>query len=291
MHGLSFIAKLSNNTIVVIDALSADEYQNGLAVFNELQDLKTMDTPQILRVCVATKRDLERVFAQLASECSASGVRPIIHFEAHGSHGGIELRRSSAMEFVPWTELVPLLRRVNQACDYNLGVFMATCDGYTALKGIAIRHAAPYQFLLAPKTVVSAGLMRKVAISFYRELSASGNITKAFEISNENKLFALFLAEQFLAVIYARVLKAQSIGRKAQQARTEQLISMVPQLTQTPEGLRRTRKLAREFAKPDPKRFRAIQERFLPGGCGFDFESLVAFVRGANEVALNRKRN
>ncbi|QYF33924.1 hypothetical protein HZS91_00564 [Xanthomonas citri pv. citri] len=289
MHGLSFIAKLSNNTIVVIDALSADEYQNGLAVFNELQDLKTMNTPQILRVCVATKRDLEGVFAQLASECSASGVRPIIHFEAHGSHGGIELRRSSTMEFVPWTELVPLLRRVNQACDYNLGVFMAACDGYTALKGIAIRHAAPYQFLLAPKTVVSAGLMRKVAISFYRELNVSANITNAFEVAAADEPFTLFLAEQFLAVTYAAVLKKQNIGKKAKQARTEQLTSMVPHLTQTPEGLRRTRELAREFTKPDPERFRAIQDCFLPGGCGFDFKSLVAFVREANEASRNRK--
>jgi hypothetical protein len=290
MQGLNFVAKLRNNTIVVIDALSPDEYQNGLAVFNELQDIKTPDSPQIRRVCVATRRGLEGVLAQLTSECSASGLRPIIHFEAHGSHGGIELRRSSAAEFAPWTDLVPLLRRVNQACEYNLGVFMAACDGYTALKGIAIRHAAPYQFLLAPKTLVSADLMRKVAISFYRELNASANITKAFEVAAADEPFTLFLAEQFLAVAYARVLKAQSIGRKTQQARTEQLISMVPHLTQTSEGLRRTRELAREFAKPDPERFRAIQERFLPGGCGFDFESLVAFVREANEASRNRKK-
>lgn len=80
--------------------------------------------------------------------------------------------------------------------------------------------------------------------------------------------FTLILAEEFLAVAYAKVLKAQSIGKKARHARIEQLVSMVPHLTQTPEGLRRTRQLARKFAQPDPERFRVIQERFLPGGRG-----------------------
>ncbi|MCW0386279.1 hypothetical protein NB722_000818 [Xanthomonas sacchari] len=289
MEGLSFVVKLLNNAIIVIDALSPEEYQNGLAIFNELQDMNPT-TLQIRRVCVANRKKLEEVLSQLTLECSASGLRPIIHFEAHGSHDGIDLRRSLTREFVSWADLTPLLRRVNQASDYNLGIFMAACEGYTALQEISIKNVAPYQFLIAPKTEVSAGLMRKVAVSLYKELSESANITQAFEVSAKDEPFMLFLAEHFLAVAYARVLKAQNIGKKAQRARTEQLISMVPHLTQTPGGLRQTRQLAREFAKPDPERFLKTQQRFLPGGCSFDFESLVAFVRGAAEASGRPKK-
>ncbi|WP_035883394.1 hypothetical protein [Cupriavidus metallidurans] len=141
---------------------------------------------------------------------------------------------------------------------------------------MTIKKAAPYMFLVGPKEKVSAQLLKDSAEKFYDVLIRTPDINRAF--GSLPKEFLSFLAERFFATTYARVLRAQSFGRKRKD-RVNFLVNMVIPENAEPEKLREVREMARLFSRPDRERFEAVQRNYLPQGVSFTFDELVEFAR------------
>jgi hypothetical protein len=93
------------------------------------------------------------------------GLRPIIHFDTHGSRAdGLYIAASD--EFVSWQQLVEKLRPINVATRNNLCVVSAACFGMHAIMEIAISTAAPFFALFAPENTVTFGFVEKRTVPF-----------------------------------------------------------------------------------------------------------------------------
>jgi hypothetical protein len=278
MNTFNVTTTMQFNSVVIIDCLREDDLQTGRSLYNALRDLNLPSEEfQVTRYQVGSIADINHCLQQVVQLCRDNSWRPVLHFEAHGSASGFELTNERP-KLCEWTLLIPILRAVNAASKYNLGVFFSACEGATALKPITIREAVPFQYLIGPKARLPAGFLAERASLFYRDFLASSNITSSFEHAFAGHPFLLFLAEEMLAVSYGRVLRRQSIG-KARKQRIEELVNMAIAAGASPEKLQTIREEARRFSRPDPERFYAIQRRFLPGGVSFTFEALVDFLR------------
>ena len=273
-----FVSQIGNSAIEIVDCLSADQdLQTGLSIYNHLLDLTPGRVPRIRRHSIGSEDELWAYLDLIESECVA-GWKPIIHLEGHANKFGFELRRGVEAPYpvVPWAKLVDRLRLINIASRFNLGVFVAACEGIEALRPMTIKKAAPYMFLVGPHVQVSAGVLKAAVERFYNVIINLPDLNRAFaSLPGE---FNTFLAERFFATTYARVLKAQSFGKQRRE-RVESLVNMVLPENAPLEQLRSVREMAKLFSRPDRDRFEAVQKTYLPAGVSFSFDDLVDYAR------------
>jgi hypothetical protein len=117
----------------------------------------------------------------IEADCQA-GWKPIIHIEGHAGKSGFEVghRPNLPGSTFSWHALVDRLRAINTACDFNLGVFVAACEGIEALRPLTIKKAAPYMFLVGPKVKVTADVMKTAARNFYDVVVKKPDLSRAF---------------------------------------------------------------------------------------------------------------
>jgi hypothetical protein len=273
-----FVSEIANSTIEIIDCLSPDrDMQTGISIFNYLRDLTPENVPRIRRHSIGSEEEFWKCLDLIESQC-IEGWNPIIHVEAHADKAGLEIRgRSDAPGSIfPWSALIDRFRCINIASKFNLGVFVAACEGVEALRPMTIKKAAPYMFLVGPNVQVSAEVVKTAAEGFYNVIINAPNLNRAFGCLP--RVFTTFLAERFFATTYARVLKAQSFGRKRKE-RVDSLVNMVVPINAPPEQLKTVREMARLFSRPDRARFEAVQQTYLPAGVSFTFDDLVEIAR------------
>lgn len=274
----SFVSHIGNSTIEIVDCLNAgQDMQTGISIYNHLLDLTPARAPRIRRHSIDSEDALWACLDTIQRDC-VEGWKPIIHLEGHASKAGFELRRGLRAPYpvVPWAKLVDRLREVNVASHFNLGVFVAACEGIEALRPMTIKKAAPYMLLVGPHVVVTASVMKTAAEAFYNAIIKTRDLSRAF--ASLPREFTAFLAERFLATTYARMLKAQSLGRN-RKARVESLVNMVLPENAPLEEIRSVREMAKLFSRPDRVRFEAVQRTFLPSGVSFNFDHLLEYAR------------
>lgn len=273
-----FVSHIANSTIEIVDCLHAErDLQTGISIQNHLRDLTPKGVPRIRRHSIESEDALWACLDEIENECEG-GWKAIVHLEGHACKDGFELRRGIDPPYpvVPWGALVDRFRRINVASQFNLGVFMAACEGIEALRPMTIKKAAPYMFLAGPNAVVSAGAMKIAAERFYDIIVAAPDLSVA--LTSLPAEFSTFLAERFFATTYARVLKAQSFGRN-KRMRVDSLVNMVVPNSASLEQVRSVREMARVFARPDRERYEAVRKVYLPAGVSFTFDDLIEFAR------------
>ena len=93
------------------------------------------------------------------------GLRPIIHFDTHGSRkDGLYI--AASREFVSWQKLVEKLRAINVETGNNLCVVSAACFGMHAIMETNIGNAAPFFALIAPENTVTFGFVEQRTVPF-----------------------------------------------------------------------------------------------------------------------------
>lgn len=274
----TFVSGISYSTIEIIDCVPSWEMQTGLSLYNHLRDISPSNSaPRIKRHVVSSEEEFWSTLDLIEADCHA-GWKPIIHIEGHAGEAGFEVGHRPNLPGSPlcWHALVDRLRTINLACNFNLGVFVAACEGIEALRPLTIKKPAPYMFLVGPKVKVIADVMKTTARNFYDVVVKKPNLSRAFDgLPSE---FTPFLAERFFATIYARVLKQQSFGRSRKE-RVNSLVGMVLPDGASPDQLHAVREMAKVFSRPDIDRFEAAQRVFLPAGLSFTFDDLVEFAR------------
>jgi len=127
VNTFSFTARMSFNSVVIIDCLSEEE-TTGLHLYNDLRDLNIpAEEFHVSRTVVCSMDEIVDLLQEVERHCrSESDMRPILHFEAHGNKHGFSILGGDAPQSAEWKTLAPLLRSVNAATEYNLGVFLVT---------------------------------------------------------------------------------------------------------------------------------------------------------------------
>jgi len=207
-----------------------------------------------------------------------AGWKAIVHIEAHAGKAGLEVPNAGNPKgsILPWPALVDRFRDINIASKFNLGIFVAACEGIEAIRPMTIKKPAPYMFLVGPIAAVSAEVVESATQGFYNAILKGANLNQAFARLPRN--FHSFLAERFFTRTYARLLKTQSFG-KSRIERVNSLVNMVLPDNAPPEQLRTVRDMAKIFSRPDRERFELAQRVYLPNGVSYDFDELVEFAR------------
>lgn len=279
--GLTFQSNFSNNAVFVIDALGESDLQTARRLHDELSNLVLSDGSRYCHyLSVASREECERALEDIL-HLSESGMKPIIHIEAHGSQqDGICIADSG--QFLDWETLVKWCLRINTAAENNLGVVLASCFGLYGITPVNIRTPCPYYFLVGSDRTVSAGYIEDTMRLFYRKLFDERNLDVAMKEVSEG--FKQFHAEKFFCISFAKYIRRTCMGSGAN-ARVERMISEVfaSGMPRTPENLKWLRSSAKQFVRGlDRQRiaFEQTARHFLHGKIPLSFDEFVSFVRG-----------
>nr|WP_141661991.1 hypothetical protein [Burkholderia ambifaria] len=276
-----FVTSFANNAVVVLDCLSEHDLQTGLAVYNKLRDLRDYSDHEraIEYKRIVDLGDLRIALEKVRTDC-VNGLRPILHFECHGSRTKGLAVGPSQIE-LSWAGLESLLRPINVACEGNLGVVMAVCEGMHAIAPLKLHRHAPFLFLIGTQDEIRQGDLADQLPNFYETLFETDNLDRALERVPSCKPFH---AERLLAGSVGRFLKNACIGRGKEQ-RVEHLITSTKWLLGGFESTAQLQ-LIRANAKAKVKGeltadlVRKYAEPFLgKRKCSFLFEDLVQWIK------------
>lgn len=275
---LSFTSRFSNNTVIIIDALSDSDLQTATHLRDDICDATSASRPGYCHYFkVESALQFLSILDQI-NEQTKDGLRPIIHIEAHGDeHLGIQIGASG--EMISWSQLLPKLQIVNKNSKNNLGVVMAACFGLYAIKPLQIQEPCPFYFLIGSDELVAAGYIDDAMRRFYIELNRSNSLDQAMK--KVDAKFKQFHAEKFFYVTFAKYMKRACIGSGAQR-RIERLMTEVIEggaLTNR-ASLRALRKSAKAFVRSQERAFNEHSSRFLHGRKSVTYEEFQRFVRG-----------
>lgn len=191
------------------------------------------------------------------------GVRPIIHFDMHGSQEkGLEI--GSSGEFIDWESFVEAFRILNAKLCNELVVLITACHGLHAILPIRFEETAPFLCLIAPEHEVSVGVIESGVPEFYQELFSSGSLALACQKLGEE--FRYFHSAEFLFRTLAKYIKEQCKGAGGRK-RIESLLTQVMQtsLGESQGKISKYRAQIKQHLAPSQELLDSYTSRFLMG--------------------------
>jgi hypothetical protein len=174
--------------IVVVESLEPHEAPTGAILVKTLDGLIGELAPN-LRVThwpCESALEFRAQMQQLADRARKSGVRPLLHIEAHGSEaGGLEFANGSSLS---WDDLGLLLTELNVATQFNLFVVVAACYGAHLVSQFSPLSPAPAWGIVAPTRSVDPGELLRGFRSFYGCLLRTKDATLATTILEDGNL-------------------------------------------------------------------------------------------------------
>ena len=152
--------------IVVIESLGPRDLRTGTRLFEGLLEpaQRAKGFPQSFLFTPNDANGLSMALRRTAEEVERSGVKPLIHLEAHGDETGVQL---ASGEHVSWENLRQPLTRVNRAARLGLTVAMAACRGWHLTKALLPDQAAPAFAIVGPADDIVAGDLHDAFHGFY----------------------------------------------------------------------------------------------------------------------------
>lgn len=153
--------------IVIIDSIPRNwgELQTAFRLEENLRGLvESNGDVRAFRYQINSKIELIQLFEKLQLRCQREGLKPSLHIEGHGSNDGLTLGNNQ--EFISWLALKPYFEKLNEASKNNLGLFLATCGGYSFCNHLELDNGSPFNFLIAPKQIVLPGSLNDSMTKF-----------------------------------------------------------------------------------------------------------------------------
>jgi len=281
-----FSARFQNNIIILVDGLAPDEPQTARWLHDSFRDLAySVTLPKIERSKVQSVAELIELLKTVRERCATDGLKPILHFEAHGSEEVIAVANGA----MNWTDLIPHLREIYLASGGNLGIVMSTCHGFHALKPIKIKTATPFTFLMGSQDEITVGQIRSNMILFYRELFSTGDLESAMAMVDST--FRQYNSERFFARTIGTVIRRNGIGHMRER-RIRQALAFASYAALPRDRRRKLYWAAKEHTRPSKKMFDRYADVFLPCGHSIDVRQLVVFIWGnySKKFSYERQR-
>lgn len=221
MDGITLTDTLLVNSLLWIRSLGANELNPSRRMVEDVEALAVAQGFVFEEHVVADRAEMLTLLGGVAVR-AATGLRPILHFDCHGSRvDGLLLKPSG--DYLSWAALADALRAINVATANHLCCVFGACFGLRMSFELRLTKPSPYYLTIAPEREVSVGVLEDRTAPFYREVFASGNITKAFAdvLTPELKLFH---CKEIFARALATYIANNCVGKAAEQ-RQEKMVS------------------------------------------------------------------
>lgn len=221
MNGLRLEDKLEINTIIWFQSLGEDEVGPSNRMIEDLDALALKGGFPVERLIIQHRREALDALAKIA-ERAAHGLRPILHFDCHGSKtNGLLLKPSD--EFLSWQDLADALRPINVATRNNVCCIFGVCFGLHFSFELRLSKPSPYFLTIAPEREVSVGILEARTGDFYSRLNETRNITLAYSDVLKPELH-LFYSRAVYAEALAVYVNQHCRGKRGA-ARRERLLT------------------------------------------------------------------
>jgi hypothetical protein len=223
MDGLTLGDTLQVNSVIWITSLDEGERGPSRRMVEDLAPLATAADMRFEEVAVGDRAGLLSALSVVTDD-AGRGLRPILHFDCHGSaEHGLALRPSG--EYLAWGELVDALRMLNSATRNNLCCVFGVCFGLHMSRELRLSLPTPYYLTIAPESEISVGVLEERTTPFYREVFETGDITAAYAKVLKPDL-RLFLCKAVMAEALAAYIAGNCVGAEAR-ARRERMVTAV----------------------------------------------------------------
>ena len=170
------------NRIYVVESLLAGDEKTGTQLHNDLlrwQGYKYNGFESVL-LEPKTKIEWSRMMGDILADTQNKGIRPIIHFEIHGSTKKDGLVLASG-ELVLWEEIGAILTEINIASKMNLFISLAVCHGAYLLTQYHLDQRAFCFGVLGSFDPLPVDDLKIRFYEFYEELFSTFDIVKAYQ--------------------------------------------------------------------------------------------------------------
>lgn len=289
MDGLKLEDRLQINTIIWFQSLDDQEVGPSNRMIEDLDALAVKGGFPVERLIVRNRQEALDALAEIAERATGE-LRPIMHFDCHGSKvDGLLLKPSG--EFLPWQELADALRPINVATGNNVCCIFGVCFGLHFSFELRLSEPSPYFLTIAPEREISVGILEARTGAFYRRLNETGHITQAYSDVLAPELH-LFYSRAVFAEALATYVVQHCRGKRGAARRERLLTASLEErgITQpTKDQLRATRALIKELVMPSQALIDRLAPTFLIGRePGFGIAELE---RLANGRSGRRRRN
>jgi hypothetical protein len=189
---------------------------------------------------------------------------PIIHFEAHGGGGGIELADES---IVTWRSLMPFLSAINEACRMNLMIVAMTCYGWSLMYSLMPSDRAPLFMLVAPPGPMTGQALFNATRDFYRALFGALDVNTGLEAMNPGVDFKDWSIRPATAeILFCRVFRmyVDELGDKALAERENEIVARIARnRTLDVRDTAIVRESVRNDLRDYPAEYNRMREQFL----------------------------
>jgi hypothetical protein len=150
---------------------------------------------------VASAADLEHCLAGIHADVAANDVFPLLHLDMHGSEQGVQLRNG---DFITWSELKPLLQRINVMMCNNLLVMMSTCNGWYISKTLSLIDRAPVFGIIGCKRRFTFAEGRQAFTAFYEKLLTTDSIEDMLASLGRDSPFILTTCTDMFVLVMSK---------------------------------------------------------------------------------------
>lgn len=289
MSGMHLVDTLEVNSVFWIRSLDDDEASPSRRMVADLTDRAALGRFAFEEATVSDRVGLLELLNEIAVQAGA-GLRPILHFDCHGSRDdGLLLRPSG--EYLAWNDLVVALRRINVATRNNLCCIFGVCFGLRLSMSLRLAEPSPYYLTIAPEEEVSVGVLEARTTAFYDSLYESGNITAAYEAVLRPEL-KIFLCKEVFARALATYIADHCSGVGSRARRERMVTAVLTQakiITPTTAQLADARRKVKAALEPSQALIDMYAPNFLIGRQpGFGFTELRQLANAY--IERNRRR-
>lgn len=222
---MAYESSVSFDGVVVVESLRKPSLLTGTELFET-----TIAPTALANNAFAEHHPVSRrgeFFAALsrAQELADKGHSPIVHLEMHGDKEGLQLTSSETVE---WSELAPILTRVNERTRMNLLVVAAACHGWYLSEILRPIDRAPAWGIIGPPHSVGDRDLYAAMKRFYSTLWSSVNLRQALDAANEGLSMADWTFRlQSADLLYCRVFQwyLESFEEESRAERVNRLVA------------------------------------------------------------------
>jgi hypothetical protein len=249
--GIHVDSKFEVNTIIWLRSLPDDELGPSRRMVEDIEALAKRGGPyRFEEVVVGSPAEMVAALAALAVRCR-EGLRPILHFDCHGSDE-LGLLLAPSGDYLGWSDFAGALREVNVAAKNNVCCIFGVCFGMYLSLELSLSEPTPYFLTIAPEREIEVGKLEALFPPFYERLFETGNITTAYKDCLASALSDFQCQEVFAKALATYVIDHASGAAMA--ARRERLTTRILAhrgITEpSPEQLRDARAYTKDGLKP-----------------------------------------
>jgi len=275
--GLPFTMDTSHSHLLTIDLLGEGDLKTASTIAQSAANQAglTGKKDYSTYVKIHNRPMLNSLLLDIERNCDENN-NPIIVFDGHGcSNRGLLI--SSTNMYVPWMELQEELRKINIKTRNKTGIIISSCYGMAVCNGIKINEPVPFQFCIAPKNEIAAGVVETKMQSFMLVLLKTQSMDLAIKELQPD--YDYFHSYGHFYSNFIGYLRKYSRG-SGRQKFLEELTTKIYQAQPVSGGnIKAARKKARSGIDQQKTHFARLSDVFLHGCVGLPFEKIDEYAR------------